>query len=648
VKDVHAIGFLLSMLTMRHIILLWFCQVNLLFSQAMMTVTPSSVLVGSSQKVRFEFTVGSSGISSGGGVRLELPVGNLETEPCFWDRPQIELPDARGFVQASTSANAEIKIRLYGRRGGIIECFVNQGSLQRGDKVLINYAGVVQSLSWNLSIRVEVRQTAEHDWSFLERFPEMTFIPQKAVTLTAVTPADVQVSEPFDLAVVLLDKFGNQASGYRGEIALASTDALMAVKASHVFTQGDSGVYVFRGLRHQTTGFHRITLTDGALVTHSNYSAVRDSMPRYQRFFGDSHFHTGTGTGNLRTNGRGGDHRGYYTTAEQAYRYVKGVMRLDFASSSEHDVPELTERVWQGSQAISNAFYEPGRFTTFFAYEWTAPVGHHVVAYKDSGNAVISRHQYGSLDTLWRKLDEQGVPTVTIPHVTWPSPDHRIWETVNNRYRKIGEIYSLWNNRWLLQPADDPQRFEVGIKGAWSYQYAWAKGHRIGVIGSSDNHTGHPGANNYTVYTQHTGGLAAVLAAENTREAIWDAFQRRRTYATTGTRILLDFTSDSHPMGAEYSSETPPEFSVKVAGTNTISTVQLIKHDSSGYHTIYTQKPDSTISVFEFVDDEFKEDSFYYVRVTQVDEYWRSPWANTSSEMAWSSPIWIDYVEQQK
>ena len=37
------------------------------------------------------------------------------------------------------------------------------------------------------------------------------------------------------------------------------------------------------------------------------------------------------------------------------------------------------------------------------------------------------------------------------------------------------------------------QTFELGKSNPWTYQHAWAKGYRIGVLGSTDNHYGQPG-----------------------------------------------------------------------------------------------------------------------------------------------------------
>ncbi len=614
-------------------------------AQPTVRVAPLEAIAGSYQEMRFEFGVGDGGIQPGGGVRLELPIAYLETEPYYWDRPQVELPGARGYVSAFSTRGVELSIKLEGRQGGIVECDVLQGELQPGDLLSIQYAGVVQSLDWEVPVRAQWRSTADRAWTWIENAPRISILPLKVVTLFAVALADVQRGEDFNLAVVLLDKFGNRARRYRGTIALASSDPDAVLSAPYTFTAEDAGVHVFEGLRYNTVGFQKVTLTDGTLEGRGNYSEVHSTLPEFKRYFGETHFHTGTGTDHeaFTTVSAGGDHRGHFTTQQAAYSYCRDVMRLDFASASEHDTPHLNESLWAKCQDITDSFYEPGRFTTFYAYEWTASatVGHHLVLYKDRQGKVLNHFEYSLKPALFDALDRQARPAFVIPHCMWAQSDHCIWDHVSDRYQRVGEIYSLWNNRFLLQPGDEPQRFELGIDNRWSYQYAWHHGHKIGVIGSSDNHTGHPGANAYTAYTQHASGLAAVWATGNNREDLWQAMNHRRAYATTGTRILLEFTSDGHWMGEEYATERPPAFSVKAAGTNEIESVEVVKYDGKAYRTIHREEPGAEVCTFQTTDEGFAGDSMYYVRVSQVDEYWRSPWAKTTREMAWSSPIWV-------
>jgi hypothetical protein len=109
--------------------------------------------------------------------------------------------------------------------------------------------------------------------------------------------------------------------------------------------------------------------------------------------------------------------------------------------------------------------------------------------------------------------------------------------------------------------------------------------YKFGQIGSTDSHTSLATAQEDNFFGKHTGaepapdrmvhpfmktdvgtlegwqmtasGLAAVWTTENTREAIFDAMERKETYATTGSRMAVRFFGGWGFTGEDLESRTP-------------------------------------------------------------------------------------------
>jgi hypothetical protein len=124
-------------------------------------------------------------------------------------------------------------------------------------------------------------------------------------------------------------------------------------------------------------------------------------------------------------------------------------------------------------------------------------------------------------------------------------------------------------------------------------------------------------------------GLIAVFAKERTRKSIFTALYDRHCYATSGERIIIEFTADGHAMGSEYRTSESPLIAVRAAGTADITRVEIKKNSS----IVHVNRPDKRIIELNWRDPDFDSSkaTYYYIRIVQAN-----------NEEAISSPIWIN------
>jgi hypothetical protein len=121
-----------------------------------------------------------------------------------------------------------------------------------------------------------------------------------------------------------------------------------------------------------------------------------------------------------------------------------------------------------------------------------------------------------------------------------------------------------------------------------------------------------------------------VLAERNDREAILDGLRKRHCYGASDD-IIVDVRSGSHLMGDEFKTSQAPTLQMTVIGTKPLDRIDILR-DSEVVATI---KPGKQEYRGAWTDPKpVAGVHYYYIRVLQTDE-----------EIAWASPMWIDYTK---
>jgi hypothetical protein len=298
-------------------------------------------------------------------------------------------------------------------------------------------------------------------------------------------------------------------------------------------------------------------------------------------FFGDLHNHCGMSYG-----------RGSLMDAIQNAR-----LQLDFASVTLHaawpdlptDDPNLVYLVDYHNSGFSKArnnwhsylntideVNEEGSFITFPSYEWhSSQFGDYCIYFKDCGKCPIL--DAGSLPELRESLRSNPTPAILIPHhigykLGWRGIN---WQAYSNQLSPVVEIFSFHG---LSERSDGPYPYlhSMGpLDDQSSAQTGWSQGHVFGIIGSTDNHNAFPGS-----YGQ---GRMGVWAESLSREAIWQAINKRRTYALTGDRIELAYTLNGSLMGDICQADEERHIEVSISSGSTIDYIDVL-HNNKVIH----------------------------------------------------------------
>lgn len=342
---------------------------------------------------------------------------------------------------------------------------------------------------------------------------------------------------------------------------------------------------------------------------------------------------------------------------DSCLRHFRDEKALNFFATSPFEDADDAPEIWKSIVQNTTEFNEDDRFITFHGVQWEgAPHKEgirQIIPFKEVKQLLRKKDsKINTLEKLYKSASAKDF--LSIPSFTMGKGyefDFKAWDP---DFERVVEIYNSWGSSEKTKKEGNPVPIAcTGKKGVQespegSIQKALQNNCRFGFVAG--------GLDDRGIYTdffddgqeQYPPGITAVIANEHNRHSISDALYQRSCYATTGERIIVGLYLAGQGMGKELSTQEKPGLMINrhltgyVACTSPIVKVEIIRNGT----VIHAYEPEDGYSLDFAYDDmvplekvaisaKDKKPSFvyYYIRVTQEDGH-----------MAWSSPIWVDYI----
>ena len=519
---------------------------------------------------RLCYTIGASGIATGGAIRIYT---ESDTD---WGIPQLTGPSQAEYMTVDAPSDAGLDVLVEEIKS--VRLRVQGRALRAGEVVVVTYGDrdgggpgsrAQTFLEDKRYFWVAIDATGDGAFTTLPNSPYLSVVGGEAVKLVAVAPSTVVLGKPFRLLIRAEDVWGNPANAYEGTIALSAESISVPTPDQRLsFQPNDSGLRAIEGCTASQAGTHRIHVEDSqhSLVARSNPILATERQPEHNLYWADPH----------------GGQVALAAKIPDFFRFARDVAALDFVGYQRNDHMVSAED-WRLQQAAEAAFSDPGRFVPLPGFEWspdTARGGHHNVYFRRH-NQPIRRNSHEQV------ADKSDIDT-DLPHVRDLYAAYRHSDVLITPH--VGGAHADLSYH---EPSIEPAIEITSTHGTfeWFLEEALQNRYTVGFVGGSDSHNGRPGtdAPGYQPRRYARAGLTGIYATDLTLDAFFEALKARRCYATTGARIVMQVAADGQPMGAAYSTASPPNIAVTITGDAPLESVELYR----GLERIYSHPIES-------------------------------------------------------
>ncbi len=615
---------------------------------------PTFASAGEARTWKFIYTP-SVTLPKGARIKFDLQSKGREID---WQIPSVNLKKAAGVIYA-VMENGKIlqasEIEVPDSFTPLYE-FTLPNALEAGEHLTI-ILGAKEGEQGKKGATIRAQTTAQRRKPFLLYVdptgkghyddPEMFSMDIRGGELANIrilTPSFVAKNKRFDVVVRFEDQFGNLTNN-------APEDTLIELSHEHLRENlnwklfvPETGFIALPNLYFNEAGVYTIQLLN------SHTKQIFRSSPI--KCFSENNRHLFWGL----LHGES-DRFDSTENIESCMRHFRDDKAFNYYAVSPFESQEETSNdAWKIMTQNVSDFDEDERFTTFLGFQWSGEnksEGTRVFVYAKENKPLLRKKDLKS-NTL-KKIHKSYSPKeiISIPSFTMGKGYEYNFENFDPDYERVVEIYNAWGSSEMTKKEGNTRPITSSVSSGvqesveGSIQKALQRNCRFGFVAGGLDDRGIYADLYESEQEQYSPGLTAIIAPTHSREALAEALYQRSCYATTGERMIVGLYLAGVSMGKEISTAEKPGLAVNrhlsgyVAGTTKLKTVEIIRngkvlklYEPDQYHFEFTYD-DLTALEKVCIDAKDKKPPFvyYYLRVIQEDGH-----------IAWSSPIWVDYI----